>query len=398
MTFNTIEEAVESIKNGEIIIIVDDESRENEGDFVMAAEKITPDAVNFMATHGKGLICMPAAPEFFEKTDLKPMVQHNTDSFQTNFTVSIDHMDSGTGISAAARALTIKEFCNPKSTASDFRRPGHIFPLIAKPHGVIQRNGHTEAAVDLARLAGLEKAGVICEIMKEDGTMARRDDLFVMAKQFGLKIITIADLILYIQKKELALSMEAHAKMPTKYGDFEIYGFIDPITKRHHIALVKGNISDGKPVLSRMHSKCLTGDALGSCRCDCGEQYAYAMQKIADQGRGVLLYLNQEGRGIGLINKLKAYELQDQGLDTVEANIKLGFPEDMRDYAVAAYMYRYLGVKEVELMTNNPQKIKEIEKFGVKVVGRVPIQLKDNEHNAFYLKTKKEKMDHILDI
>ncbi|MGL5254352.1 MAG: GTP cyclohydrolase II [Brevinema sp.] len=396
--FNTIEEAIDSIKNGQIIIIVDDESRENEGDFVAAAETITPEIVNFMATHGKGLICMPASPDFFEKKGLKPMVRNNTDAFQTNFSISIDHMDSGTGISAAARALTIKEFCNPNSKAEDFRKPGHIFPLIAKPYGVIQRPGHTEAAVDIARLAGFEKAGVICEIMNEDGTMARRDDLFVIAKKFNLKMITITDLIQYIHSKESFLSVEAHAKMPTKYGDFDIYGFIDPISKNHHVALVKGNINDGEPVLSRVHSECLTGDALGSSRCDCGEQYAYAMQKIAETGRGALLYLHQEGRGIGLINKLKAYELQDQGLDTVEANIKLGFPEDMRDYAIATHIYRYLGIEKVELMTNNPQKIKEIERFGIKVTRRVPIQLKENKYNAFYLKTKKEKMDHILDI
>ena len=396
--FNTIEEAIEDIKQGKMIVVIDDPDRENEGDLLMAGEKVSAEAINFMAAHGRGLICMPSSTEYLQRLDIDTMVQNNTDNHETAFTVSIDHIDTTTGISASERALTIQKFCECSSKASDFRRPGHIFPLTAKDGGVLKRVGHTEAAVDLAKLAGLKPVGVICEIMKEDGEMARTPELLEYAKKHQLKIVTIADLVAFRRKTETLVERATTAKMPTKYGDFMIYGYVNKLNGEHHVALVKGDISTQEPVLTRIHSECLTGDTLGSYRCDCGEQYEKAMQDIEKKGRGVLLYMRQEGRGIGLINKLKAYELQEQGYDTVEANIKLGFPADLRDYGIGAQILKDLGIKEIDLMTNNPKKISGLEGYDIKINNRIPIQLEYNKHNKFYLETKKDKMNHHLSI
>ena len=394
--FNTIEEAIEDIKQGKIIVVVDDEDRENEGDLLMAAEKVTPEAVNFMAKYGRGLVCMPIDGFRLDELDIPQMVEHNTDSLQTAFTVSIDAVETTTGISAHERAFTVQKVLDPNAKASDFKRPGHIFPLEAKKGGVLKRAGHTEAAVDLANLAGLYPAGVICEVMDEDGTMARIPQLMKFIKEHDLKIVTIADLIAYRRKHEVLITRITSADMPTEHGNFTVIGYENNLSGEHHLALVKGDVSDGEPVLVRVHSECLTGDAFGSLRCDCGEQCAAAMKQIEKEGRGVLVYMRQEGRGIGLINKLKAYSLQDNGMDTVEANLALGFPSDMRDYGIGAQILADLGIKKIKLMTNNPKKLSGLTGYGMEIVERVPIQMSCNKHNIYYLKTKQKKLGHML--
>lgn len=399
MNFNTIEEALEDIREGRMILVVDDEDRENEGDLLMAAEKVTPASVNFMATYGRGMICVPMTEENARRLELDLMVERNTESMKTAFTVTVDHKSSTTGISAFERANTIKELANPASVSSDFTRPGHIFPLIARDGGVLKRSGHTEAAVDLARMAGLHPAGVICEVMNDDGTMARVPQLFEFAKMHGLKIITIEELIKYRRKNEKLVTAAAKAKLPTEYGEFEIIAYENTINGEHHIALVKGHLSNpDEPVLVRVHSECLTGDAFHSLRCDCGEQLNAALRQIRDEGRGVLLYMRQEGRGIGLVNKIRAYALQDKGKDTVEANELLGFAPDLREYGIGAQILYDLGIRKIRLLTNNPKKIIGLSGYGLEIVERVPIQIEANEVNKFYIRTKKEKMGHIIEI
>ncbi len=396
MKFNTIEEGIEAIRQGQMIVVVDDEDRENEGDLVMAADAVTPEAINFMATFGRGLICTPIEKSRADAIGIGPMIQDNTDPKETAFTVSIDHSECTTGISAFERSETVKKLVDLSVGADGFTKPGHIFPLVAKEGGVLKRAGHTEASVDLAKLAGYSPAGVICEIMNDDGTMARVNDLMTYVKEHDLKIITIADLIAYRVANDCLIERASEAKMPTKYGEFNMVGFVNKLNGEHHVALVKGDVTDGEPVLLRVHSECLTGDAFGSLRCDCGDQYAEAMKRIEEEGRGVLLYMRQEGRGIGLINKIKAYALQDQGMDTVEANEALGFSADLRDYGIGAQILKDLGIDRIKLMTNNPKKLLGLEGYGLELMERVPIQMNHNERNAYYLKTKKAKLGHYL--
>jgi 3,4-dihydroxy 2-butanone 4-phosphate synthase/GTP cyclohydrolase II len=394
--FNTIEEALDDIRKGRMIVVVDDEDRENEGDLVIAAEKVTPSIINFMAKHGGGLICLPIVRDRLEELNIERMVVKNTDPNKTAFTVSIDAIECSTGISAQERALTIKRVIDNQSKPRDFTRPGHIFPIEYREGGVLVRAGHTEASVDLAKMAGLYPAGVICEIMNEDGSMARIPELMQYVKLHNLKIITIASLIDYRRKSETLVERAAVVDLPTRYGDFLAYSYKSKISNENHLALVKGDVMNGEPVLVRVHSECLTGDVFGSMRCDCGDQLDMAMKRIASEGRGVLLYMRQEGRGIGLYNKMRAYSLQDQGLDTVEANQALGFDADLRDYGTGAEILVDLGIKKLRLLTNNPQKISALEGFGLELVERIAIEPVCNSRNMRYMKTKKEKMGHML--
>lgn len=394
--FDPIEEAIYDLMQGKIIIVVDDEDRENEGDFIALADKATPEVINFMITEGRGLVCVPISAERAEELDLQPMVTNNTDNHGTAFTVSIDHVDTTTGISAHERSLTIKAMINAQSKPEDFRRPGHIFPLVAKKGGVLRRAGHTEAAVDLAVMSGSSPAGVICEIIKEDGSMARLPDLIDFKEKHGMKLICIKDLIHYRNEKENLVHREVEVKMPTDFGHFKVVAYTNQVDNKEHVALVKGHIDPKQPVLVRVHSECLTGDVFHSHRCDCGPQFSAALKRIEAEGTGVLLYMRQEGRGIGLINKLKAYKLQEQGFDTVDANLKLGFLPDQRDYGIGAQILKDLGVRKIRLMTNNPRKIKGLEGYGLSVVERVSIQIEENEDNSNYLHTKQAKLGHLL--
>lgn len=395
--YNTVEEALEELRKGRIILVTDDEDRENEGDMICAAEFATTENVNFMAVHAKGLICMPMSAELCSRLHLPQMVDYNTDNHCTSFTVSIDHVETTTGISAAERGFTARMAVDDSTKPEDLRRPGHMFPLTAKKNGVLEREGHTEATVDLMRLAGLKECGLCCEIMRDDGTMMRAEELQQKAREWGMKFITISALKEYRKVHECFVEQVANTKLPTKYGEFRAVGYVNRLNGEHHVALVKGDIGDGKDILCRVHSECLTGDAFGSLKCDCGQQFSAAMAQIEKEGRGILLYMRQEGRGIGLINKLRAYELQDKGMDTLDANLALGFPGDMREYYIGAQILRDLGCKTLRLLTNNPDKVYGLSGFGLEISQRVPIQMDATAYDLFYLKTKRDRMGHILD-